>query len=222
MLDMKQGLKRLARNALVPLIYRYPPFVLAPERLYLFLHHLVQTKDVSGAVDEIGCNLGGTSVIAKRMLNRLDVRKPYICIDTFDGFVDHQFAADVSLGTPSKDQDMFSGNSKDLVAKILRRHQCDDIELVQGDVATVPETLLPDRCSAVLLDVDLTEPTYAALNRFWPRLAPGGVILVDDCLKDISWKAQIGYSRFCTENRMPEQYVHGMGILTRPLSVAAN
>jgi len=220
MLDVKYGLKRLARSALVPLIYRYPPSVLAPERLYLFLHHLIQTRDVPGAVVEIGCNLGGTAAIAKRMLNRLGVEKPYICIDTFDGFVDSQFAADVSRGSPSGDQNLFSGNSKDLVARILRRHGCGDIELIQGDVTVVPDAALPEQCSVILLDVDLTEPTYVALQRFWPRLTPGGVILVDDCQENASWKAQIGYSRFCSENRLPERYMHGMGLLERALRKA--
>jgi predicted O-methyltransferase YrrM len=215
MLDMKYRLKLLARSALVPLIYRYPPSVLAPERLYLFLHHLIQTKDVPGAVVEIGCNLGGTAIMAKRMLDRLSVKKPYICIDTFDGFVDSQFAADVSRGSPSRDQKLFSGNSRDLVAKILRRHGCADIQLIQGDVTVVPDAALPSQCSVVLLDVDLTEPTYVALQRFWPRLAPGGVILVDDCQENASWKAQIGYSRFCRENHLPERYLHGMGLLAR-------
>jgi hypothetical protein len=41
-------LKRMARSALVPMIYRYPPFALAPERLYLFLHHLIETRDIAG------------------------------------------------------------------------------------------------------------------------------------------------------------------------------
>jgi predicted O-methyltransferase YrrM len=215
MMNMKYRLKRLTRSALVPLIYRYPPSVLAPERLYLFLHHLIQAKDVPGAVVEIGCNLGGTAIMAKRMLDRLGVKKPYICIDTFDGFVDSQFAADVSRGSPSRDQNLFSGNSRDLVAKILRRHGCGDIQLIQGDVTVVPDAALPAQCSVVLLDVDLTEPTYVSLQRFWPRLAPGGVILVDDCQENASWKAQIGYSRFCRENHLPERYLHGMGLLAR-------
>ncbi len=120
---LRHGLKRMARSALAPLLYRYPPFALAPERLYLFLHHLILTKDVPGPIVEIGCNLGGTTVIAKRMLDRLGVKKPYICIDTFDGFVDRQFATDAALGTPIKDQDLFSGNSKELVAKILHQHK---------------------------------------------------------------------------------------------------
>jgi len=214
-MNVKYQIKRMARSALVPLLYRYPPFTLLPERLYLFLHHLVQTKDVSGAVVEIGCNLGGTAVIARKMLDRLKIDKPYVCIDTFDGFVDEHFAQDVALGTPAEDQTLFSGNSRDLVAKIIRRHRCGSVELVQGDVATMPDRLLPSSCSVVLLDVDLIEPTYVALTRFWPRLSEGGVILVDDCQEGASWKARIAYSRFCQEHSIPERYHYGMGILTR-------
>jgi len=214
-MSIRYGLKRMTREALVPLLYRYPPFVLAPERLYLYMHHLIQTKDVPGAVVEIGCNLGGTAVIAKRMLDRLDVHKTYVCIDTFDGFVSEQFETDAALGTPAKDQNLFSGNSRALVAKIMQRHGCDDVDLVQGDVMLVPDDELPEQCSGVLLDVDLTEPTYVALQRFWPRMAPGGFILVDDCQDGGSWKARFGYSAFCRENGCPERYMYGMGILTK-------
>jgi predicted O-methyltransferase YrrM len=214
-MNVKYQLKRLARQALVPLLYRYPPFALTPERLYLFMHHLIETKDVPGAIVEIGCNLGGTAVIARQMMDRLGINKPYICIDTFDGFVEEQFATDVALGTPANDQTMFSGNSKELVAKIMKRHRCGQVELIQGDVMQIPDRLLPDECSAVLLDVDLTEPSYVALNRFWPRLTPGGVILVDDCQESCSWKARLGYARFCEENGLTEQYRYGMGLAYR-------
>jgi len=214
-MSIRYGLKRLTRNALLPLLYRYPPFVLAPERLYLFMHHLIETRDVPGAVVEIGCNLGGTAVIARRMLERLSIDKPYVCIDTFDGFVEGQFATDVELGTPVRDQHLFSGNSRELVSRIMQRHGCGDVQLVQGDVAKVPDTDLPDQCSGILADVDLTEPTYVSLQRFWPRLSPGGFILVDDCQEDGSWKARGGYSQFCREHGLPEQYRYGMGILRR-------
>jgi predicted O-methyltransferase YrrM len=214
-MSIRYELKRMTRTALVPLLYRYPPFVLAPERLYLFMHYLIATKDVPGAVVEIGCNLGGTAVIAKRMLDRLNANKAYVCIDTFDGFVNEQFEADAALGTPAKDQNLFSGNSKELVSKIMQRHGCGDVKLVQGDVTKVPDAELPEQCSGVLLDVDLTEPTYIALQRFSPRLAPGGFILVDDCQDGGSWKARIGYSAFCRENGLEEQYMYGMGILFR-------
>ena len=214
-MSIRYELKRMTRSALVPLLYRYPPFVLAPERLYLFMHHLIQTKDVPGAVVEIGCNLGGTAVIAKRMLDRLNANKTYVCIDTFDGFVSEQFETDAALGTPAKDQNLFSGNSRGLVSKIMQRHGCSDVKLIQGDVTKIPDAALPEQCSGVLLDVDLTEPTYVALQRFWPRIAPGGFILVDDCQAGGSWKARIGYSEFCRESGREERYMYGMGILAR-------
>jgi SAM-dependent methyltransferase len=210
---MKYRLKRMGRSALAPLLYRYPPFALAPERLYVLLHYLIETRGVPGPIVEVGCNLGGTAIIAKRLLKGLGVNKPYVCIDTFDGFVDEQFSTDVALGTPPKDQTLFSGNSKELVAKILHQHGCGDVKLVQGDIITLPDDELPHACSLVLVDVDLTEPTYVALKRFLPRMAPDGVILVDDCGEASSWKARIGYTRACAEEGLQERYLHEMGIL---------
>jgi SAM-dependent methyltransferase len=211
--SMKYRLKRLGRSALAPLLYRYPPFALAPERLYVLLHYLIETRDVPGPVVEVGCNLGGTAIIAKRLLKGLGASKPYVCIDTFDGFIGTQFSTDVALGTPSRSETLFSGNSRALVAKILRQHGCGDVKLVEGDIITLPEERLPHGCSLVLVDVDLTEPTYAALKRFLPRMAPGGVILVDDCGEGSPWKARIGYSRACREERRAESYLHEMGII---------
>lgn len=212
--NMKHKLKEMARSTLVPLLYRYPPTCLAPERMYLYMHYLIEYRDVPGDIVEIGCNLGGTAAVARNLTTRLGINKKYICYDTFDGFVEQQFSDDVGLGTPTRNRHMFSGSSQKLVAKILRRHNAADVTLIQGDITTIPDSKLPASCSVVLLDVDLAEPTYHALKRFWPRLAPGGAILVDDCPDGTDWKARIGYSRFCQEAGLPEQYRHGMGILT--------
>lgn len=216
MVDVRFQLKKLARSALAPLLYRYPPFTLAPERLYLFMHHLIETQTVPGAVVEIGCNLGGSAIIARKMLRRLGMDKSYICIDTFDGFVEAQFSADTARGTPAADRTMFSGNSRVLVGKIMDQHGCDDVTLIEGDVTTLPEDDLPDVCSVVLVDVDLTEPTLVSLERFWPRLSKGGVILVDDCAEHSSWKARIAYERFCEGMGIPPVYRFGMGVLGKP------
>lgn len=213
---VKFQLKKLARSALMPLLYRYPPSTLAPERLYLFLHHLIETRDVPGAVVEIGCNLGGTAIIARKLLDRLGMDKRYICIDTFDGFVGSQFDSDTARGTPTRDRTLFSGNSRTLVGKILDQHGCDDVTLIEGDVAALPDTSLPDTCSIVLVDVDLAEPTLVSLNRFWPRLSAGGVVLVDDCAEHTSWKARVGYSRFCEVAGLTPHYRYGMGLLVKP------
>jgi hypothetical protein len=67
------------------------------------------------------------------------------------------------------------------------------------------------------LDVDLAEPTYEGLRRFWPRLSPGGIILVDDCrdCAEQRWLARIGYERFCQENGLTPKMRYGFGIVEK-------
>jgi O-methyltransferase len=210
---MRDRLNAALKRRLVPLIYRYPPSELLPERLGVFLSGLVDRAHLSGDVAEIGCNLGGTTVLASTALRRMGWTGNYVCYDTFGGFVKKQFDVDIGLGTPRSRSRMYAANSVDLVRAVLRYHGCADVRLVKGDVtATSPRDLSPSY-SAVLLDIDLSEPTYAALGMFWPRVCSGGVIYVDDCPEGSNWKARVGYERFCAEHGLPTTYRAGLGIL---------
>lgn len=213
---MLDALKTALKEQLVPVIYRYPPFMLAPERLAVFLNALLARRHVAGDVAEVGCNLGGTAAIAARMLKRTGWDGAYVCFDTFGGFVPEQFEADVSLGTDAHRADMFAANSKKLVERILAYHEVGNVRLVEGDITSIPDARLGGPYSVVLLDIDLSEPTYAALTRFWPLLSPGGAIYVDDCPEGKNWKARVGFQRFCAERDLPERYEYGLGVVERP------
>ena len=212
---MFAALKTLVKENFVPVIYRYPPFMLAPERLAVYLNALLARRHVPGDVAEIGCNLGGTAAIAARMLKRTGWHGTYVCFDTFGGFVPEQFEADVALGTDAHRSDMFASNSKKLVQRILDYHDAPDVRLVEGDITKIPDDALGGPYAIVLLDIDLSEPTYAALNRFWPLLSPGGAIYVDDCPEGKNWKARLGYARFCEEQGLPQRYEYGLGVIER-------
>jgi len=58
------------------------------------------------------------------------------------------------------------------------------VELVDGDVRETAKQYVADnpglRLSLLHLDMDLYEPTLAALEAFWPRLLTGGVVLFDE------------------------------------------
>ena len=96
-------------------------------------------------------------------------------------------------------------------------HDCRDVLLVEGDITKIDDRLLSDNYSVVLLDVDLSEPTYIALKRFYPRLSKGGVILIDDCRQDGNqrWKANLGYQRFCQENGLTAEIRNGFGVVEK-------
>ena len=206
------------KHALIPILYRRPVPELGPDRLYLFLDVLVRTRALPGAVVEIGCFQCGTAAWAYRMLKALDVDRPYLCVDTFDGFVPSQFSADVMVGTASTHRRGFSGNSMAFVRRLLDRWQVPQIALMRGDVASVSPASLPEQIAAALVDVDLEQPTYAALEKIYPRLVSGGVILVDDCSDEVSNSfrgARIGYRRFVSDRGLPEQYRFGMGAIEK-------
>jgi O-methyltransferase len=220
-MTMRGRLTYLRRRALARWLYRRPLSQMTPERLYRWSHALIETVSVPGAVLEIGCASGGTAAHAYGLLRNLRVNKRYIAIDTFDGFVPAQFDHDAALGTPEAVRHGFSVSSMALVHQILRQLGAADVELIRADIVALAEDRLPRQISAALIDVDLHPPVIAALAKVWPRLSPGGVILVDDCNEDNGFRARAAFAEFCAERGLPERYEYGMGVLTRPAGTVA-
>jgi hypothetical protein len=214
---MLSTLRTRAKLLLAPLIYRHPPIGLQPSELGIYLYELLKRQSVPGDVAEVGCSVGGTACVASALVRRYTPEKSYTCFDTFQGFVPDQFEMDIVHGTPRLAGRIFSANSVALVRRILDLHGGQTVRLVEGDIATIDESELSNAYSVVLLDVDLAEPTYEGLRRFWPRLSPGGVILVDDCLDCVEqrWFARIGYERFCIENGITPLMRYGFGVIEK-------
>lgn len=220
MTGVRNFIARNVKYQLRNLIYRYPPVGLLPERLHVWLGALKDTMPVPGDIAEIGCAAGGTAAVSSRMLNHLGSTKVYYCYDTFSGFVGSQFDVDQNLGTPERDRTMFDANSMKIAKWITSHHGKGDVRLIQGDIMSVSDDKLPPRISACLIDVDLSEPVYAALSRIRPRLSPGAIVIVDDCPEGYSWKARIGYAKFMKEINQPERYDCGLGVFVNSPAAA--
>ncbi len=206
--------KRLLQRYAPTQLYRRPVSSLRPERLYAYLDALWKRRSIDGAIVEVGCYLGGTAAIAWQMLSRTGFEKRYVCVDTFGGFVGSHFERDVELGTPEGCRGLFADNSLEMVRRLLRHYGCERVELIQADVTRLSPERLPEKISVGLIDVDLEVPVYEALRRVVPRLAPGGVVLVDDCGPGDDYAgARAGYSRFAGERDLPEKYFMGMGVI---------
>lgn len=191
---------------------------LDPVRLTILLKALAVRRNMPGAIVEVGCYRGGTALEAYRALKIWNAERRYVCIDTFEGFVDRQFEADERRGTPRRLRHDFDVNSEAKVRRVFRFVGCDRLEVVKGDIAELPDHAIPDRVATCLLDVDLAAPTLAGLRRIYPRLVPGGIILVDDCGDaGAEWRAREGYSAFCRQEGLTEAYDAGFGIVERDL-----
>lgn len=204
------------RTPLGPYINNCPPIRIGPERLYVGAHVLMQTRSMPGDSVEVGRSPGGTARWSERMLRQAGTPRKYVAIDTFSGFVPGQFSADAAPGTPQRLRRAFDHISLPAVRRSARKPGAPDVQFVHGDIVRLPAEQLPPQIAACLIDVDLSQPVHAALEKVWPRLALGGVIVVDDCPPGDGYKARLGYQNFVAERGLAERYVPGMGILTSP------
>jgi Macrocin-O-methyltransferase (TylF) len=128
-------------------------------------------EDLKGDVAELGVYRGNTAIFLAKVARALG-RTAYL-FDTFEGF-----SADDLTGLDANKQMEFSDTSIDLVRSIVGS---ENIRFVNG---FFPETLnqMPDTASFCLvhIDCDLYTPFKAALNYFYPRLVPGGVMIMHD------------------------------------------
>lgn len=165
------------------LLHRYP-YMHRPAQLMT----LIATLDDAiaavpgGAVVEVGCASGHTTVmLADHLLDR-GHQGPYLAFDTFGGFTAEDKAAEKAAGRPAELLTGFTVNHRQWVEWTLAQNPRGvPVRLIQADAGTADYTEIPDPIAFVLLDVDVERPTAHTLRQLWPRLAPGGIILLDDC-----------------------------------------
>jgi O-methyltransferase len=163
--------------------YRYTTLGLALQR--------VLDEQIPGAIAEVGVWRGETSAF----LHRLAPDRRLYLFDTFAGFPESDL--------PPGAQDMrFRDTSASAVAR--RLGPSPNVVLKPG---YVPETLAEvadEGFALALLDVDLFAPTMASLEFFYPRLSPGGYLIMHDYNNPESdWACKRAFDAFLKDR--PEQ-----------------
>lgn len=163
----------------------YPryPFQMFPRQLVYLAKCLEETKDVPGAILEVGCAHGLTTTFLYEYLRESGVRKDYVCVDTFAGFTPEDLAVEFDQrGNRNKwIEGLFKDNNPQWFKEALAKRNIKDIVVRQDDITSMDDGQLPERISFCLLDVDLYQPVRVGLEKIYDRLSPGGIIVVDDC-----------------------------------------
>jgi hypothetical protein len=127
-----------------------------------------QIDSVPGAAAELGVYRGGFA----RCINALLPERTLYLFDTFEGF-DETEAKDAAAGFVQAHRN----TGADRVLRLMPHPE--KVIVKQG---LFPASLggLEDRFALVSLDVDLEESSLAGLRWFYPRLSPGGFLLLHD------------------------------------------
>jgi O-methyltransferase len=170
-----------------------PRTMTSPEKLNALIHsvrYVVRNK-IPGDIVECGVWRGGSMMaVAKTLIEMGDADRHLHLYDTFEGMSeptqhdrrqDGRSAADM-LSTADRSSPIWAYASLEDVQQTMRESEypADRIHYYKGKVEdTIPATI-PDRISILRLDTDWYESTKHELKHLWPRLVPGGVLLIDD------------------------------------------
>jgi hypothetical protein len=140
----------------------------------------ILAEQLDGDVAELGVYRGNTAALLVRLARRLG-RIAYL-LDTFTGF-----SSDDLVGIDVRERFEFADTSIEAVRSLIGE---ESIVFVQGlfpaSAAQLPETSFV----LVHLDCDLYAPMKAGLEYFYPRVRPGGFIVMHD-YSSLRWPGSI-------------------------------
>jgi O-methyltransferase len=171
------------------------PFTMTdPDKLFALIQSIryVVRHSIEGDVVECGVWRGGSMMAAARTLIAAgDTSRDLFLFDTFEGMPPPSQADVRHDGRPASE---LLANANPDTSWVWAVAQLDDVRerfaslpypdprvhFVKGKVEdTIPESA-PDRIAVLRLDTDWYESTAHELEHLYPRLVPGGVLLLDD------------------------------------------
>lgn len=193
-------------------------YMFTPTQLGFLCDQINGTAAVPGAVLEVGCAFGATTVFLNRHIDSLGLDVRYYAIDTFKGFTAADISFERNIGRNYRYND-FRENSKATFDRTMRRNGVERVTSFRADASNFDYAkLAPFRL--VLVDVDLYQPVQAVLNMVYELMSPGGVIITDDCTKGGPWSgAYDAYTEFAAARGIDSVIMHGkLGMITKGLA----
>lgn len=156
---------------------------------------------VPGDFVECGVNRGFLSMSVAVYTNfgrRTDRR--FFLVDTFSGLVESQVSPEDRAAFWNE-----YGDTYDAVVASFRRFP--NVTVVRGVVPECLPAIPTERVAYLSIDMNCAAPELAALEFFWPKMVPGGVIVLDD----------YGFAGHEAQKRVADAFAHSHGVDLLPL-----
>jgi O-methyltransferase len=165
----------------------------SPEKLYALIlaTRYVHEHGIPGDVVECGVWRGGSmQAVAKTLLSLGDTSRSLHLFDTYEGMPppteedrrqDGKSAAEL-LAANDKDKGIWAVATLDDVQAGMAQvpYPADQVHFVKGMVEETIPAQAPEQIAILRLDTDWYASTKHELDALYPRLSPGGVLLIDD------------------------------------------
>jgi O-methyltransferase len=178
----------------------------SPERLAAMCGAIdyITANKVVGDVVECGVWRGGTMMAAAlTLLAHGDTSRGLWLYDTFTGMTkptEHDVDLDGASQLDAWSDDADGEELQPGVESLLSSSGYPNLRFVRGPVEETIPGEAPDRIALLRLDTDWYESTRHELEHLWPRLAVGGVLIIDD------------YGHFAGARKAVDEYFAGTRI----------
>lgn len=192
------------------------PYKINPGQLAAMVSLIDATRSAGAAVAEIGVAQGDTSTFLLEHLRSTGDSRTLLLFDTFSGFTPESVDFEVSQrGKPVGEYNKFQYGDEARFQRNLRTAGYTKFATIAGDAAKYDWSSIGP-IGAVLLDIDLYQPTIQILEAIYPHLVPGGGIVLDDCLADTPWDGSLqAYQEFIAAKGLPFERAGHKGAIVR-------
>jgi O-methyltransferase len=144
-------------------------------RAHVYLWAASLAAMVDGDFVECGVNRGGLARATIAYLDFARLNKRFFLLDTYDGIVERLLTpAEIAAGRTG-------GGYEPCLDDVVRTFgQFPFCIIVPGPVPDTLPKVDAEHIAFLSIDMNAAFPEQAALEWFWPRLSPGGVIVLDD------------------------------------------
>ena len=131
-------------------------------------------RELPGALAELGVYRGGFA----REINRRFPERTLYLFDSFGGFVPEEAAGELERNTCT--EAFLQAHRNTAADRVLQSMPCPQSVVMK--IGYFPHSLegLEERFCLVSLDADFRDTTLEGLRYFWPRLVPGGYLMLHD------------------------------------------
>lgn len=140
----------------------------------------VLSRNVPGNIVEFGCYIGTTSLFIRRLLRSTGQSKErqFHAYDSFEGLPLKSPQDESTAGTAFQSGEL-SVSKKRFLQEFTRAGLQPPVTH-KGWFKDLPPESVPEQIAFAFLDGDFYGSILDSLRLVWPRLAPGGVITIDD------------------------------------------
>lgn len=142
-------------------------------RVHVACWAAAQACGVRGDFVECGTNKGGMALSILNYVRLDQSSRRFFLFDTFSGLV-----AELSS---EREMKATSGVYSDCHAEVVKRFApYSNVIIVKGVIPDSLSQMPAGDIAFIHLDLNAARPTRSAIEFLWPRLVPGGVVLLDD------------------------------------------